>query len=174
MRIVFIAAPPGKLNEDPSAGLPEQAIRELSELHPEHEWIILKGVPLPGRFAFFKKRQNIRELRALQPDLLLYASPENLQPLDKQPLIVMVTAPFGKPKDHWKKALPFIKTILTDTEWQKNGLTSSFGLKSGQVKLLRWMEDEHADDWHNKQLTREKYTAGSEYFYYGAPIKPDG
>jgi hypothetical protein len=174
MRIVFISAPPNPVPGWEPGALPQEAIAQLSDQHPEHEWFILEGMPRPGAYSFFKRRKNLQQLRQLNPDLLLYATLDNMELLDNIAVSVVITEPPGRQPPSVQKAMPRLKTIITDSVWLKNELQQSFSLSDKQLKVIKLMNGDVQPEWHNRLLTREKYTAGNDYFFYTGPIGADG
>lgn len=174
MRIVFVTAPPNPVPGWEPGALPQEAIRQLSELHPEHDWFILDGMPRPGAYSFFKRRKNMQQIRLLKPDLLLYATLDNMELTPGIATAVVITEPPGRQPPSVQKAMHRLKFIITDSVWLKNELQQSFSLKESQLRVIKLMSEDMQPEWHNRLLTREKYTAGNDYFFYTGPIGADG
>lgn len=174
MRIVFVTAPPNPVPGWEPGALPQEAIRQLSELHPQHDWFLLEGMPRPGAYSFFKRRKNMQQIRQLKPDVVLYATLDNMELLQEIPVAVVITEPPGRQPPSVQKAMPQLKTIITDSVWLKNELQQSFSLADKQLKVIKLMSEDIQPEWHNRLLTRERYTAGNDYFFYSGPIGADG
>lgn len=174
MRIVFVTAPPNPVPGWEPGALPQEAISQLSELHPEHDWFILDGMPRPGAYSFFKRRKNMQQIRLLKPDLLLYATLDNLELPAGIATAVVITEPPGRQPPSVQKAMRQLKLIITDSVWLKNELQQSFSLQESQLRVIKLMSHDMQPEWHNRLLTREKYTAGNDYFFYTGPIGADG
>lgn len=154
--------------------MPQEAIRQLSEQHPEHDWFILEGMPRPGAYSFFKRRKNLQQIRLLKPDLLVYATLDNMELPGEIPVAVVITEPTGRQPPSVQKALPRLRTVITDSVWLKNELQQAFSLAEKQLKVIKLMSEDIQPQWHNRLLTRERYTGGSDYFFYSGPIGADG
>jgi glycosyltransferase involved in cell wall biosynthesis len=174
MRIVFVTSPPNPIPGWEPGALPQEAVRQLSELHPEHDWFVLEGMPRPGAYSFFKRRKNMQQIRLLRPDVVLYATLDNMEVFREIPVMVVITEPAGRQPPSVEKAMTQLTTIITDSVWLKNDLQQSFALKDSQLKVIKLMSEDIQPEWHNRLLTREKYTTGNDYFFYSGPIGADG
>lgn len=116
----------------------------------------------------------MQQIRLLKPDLLLYATLDNLELPEEIPVAVVITEPPGRQPPSVQKAMPRLRRIITDNVWLKNELQQSFALADKQLQVIKLMSEDVQPEWHNRLLTRERYTAGNDYFFYSGPIGADG
>lgn len=174
MRIILVTAAlrPGS---PPMPGiLLEHAFRDLALQHPAHEWVVMPAAPAPARLSFFKKGKHLASIRRMTPNLVVYASPDNLETAKDLAAAVLVT----NGPEEWKRAslskkLSNVQLILTHSEILKTQLAAALNVPDNRVSVVPLAAETLPVSLHARQQIREQLTAGKEYFLYTGPITRD-
>lgn len=171
MRVVLVNAPAADVQAQRAALLIEQAVKQLCRNQPAYECIVIPGKERAGTFSFLQKQRQQQAIMKLDPDVVLYASPFNLLPVKTLKTAVLVTGLNNSSQiGLLKKQRSKLSAIITDSMQLKTEIAESFKIDEGRIQIVQLIEESIDENPATNPETREKFTSGHEYFFYGGYI----